>query len=78
MEDNRMRFAKLMTALGKQNQPKALSNPDIDEVTAKRLKQEQELALIDDKISQLEESSDPNALESLNFWKKRRSQLSPD
>lgn len=72
MSTRNEKFVRLMSAMGS---PKESANPLIDDETSSRLKKEQELAKIDDKITQLEESDDPNALESINFWKKRKEQL---
>jgi len=70
--DKSLRFAKLMPQMG---QPKQLANPQIDDNTAKRLEMDNKLAMIDQKIAQLEQSEDPNALESLNFWKNKRAEM---
>lgn len=72
MSTRNEKFVRLMSAMGS---PKESANLLIDDETSSRLKKEQELAKIDDKITQLEESDDPNALESINFWKKRKEQL---
>lgn len=72
MKDNKQRFAKLMSALGGK---KPLANPGIDKELDNGNKKEAQLQMIDAKIAELEESDDPNALESLNFWKQRRMKL---
>lgn len=69
---DKMRFAKLMSTMGA---PKQQSNLGIDDKAVENAELERKLALIDDKIAQLEESDDPNALESLNFWKAQRNSI---
>lgn len=49
----------------------ALTGAEHPELQKKRQMQ----MLIDTKISQLEESDDPNALESLNYWKQKKQEL---
>lgn len=92
MSDKSLRYAKLMKAMGLGQEPavparptpqaepispsilEALSGQEHPELAKKR----QMLQRIDDNIAQLEESDDPNALESLNFWKRKRSELAGD
>lgn len=69
---DKMRFSKLMASMGGKV---PLSNPGIDLEQSDDPTSEDQIAIIDNKIAQLEESDDPNALDSLNFWKKRRAQL---
>jgi hypothetical protein len=89
MNNRSLRYAKLMKAMGmpEEKEPvrkipeeripvapekfEALTGTAHPELDEKRRMQ----MMIDAKISQLEESDDPNALESLNFWKQRRNQL---
>lgn len=66
------RFAKLMSTMGGQ---KEVANPGIDNRNVEFEDKARELQAIDDKISQLESSDDPNSLESLNFWKQHRDRL---
>lgn len=73
MSDIKMRFAKLMSTMGN---AKTQSNPGLDDQKVKDSEKERQLAVIDDKITQLENSKDPNSLDSLNFWKKQRAKLS--
>lgn len=75
MNDKSLRFAKLMSTMGA---PKQAANPGIDDQMAKRLERERQVQLINDKIMQLEESDDPNALDSLNFWKSQLAKISAD
>lgn len=72
MSTRNEKFVRLMSAMGS---PKESSNPKVDEETSKRLEKERQLSILDEKIAQLEESDDPNALESINFWKKKKEQL---
>lgn len=91
MNNRSLRYAKLMKAMGvpgeqepvrpapeaEQMAPQrieALTGTEYPELQQKRRMQ----MLIDAKISQLEESDDPNALESLNFWKQKRDSLAAD
>ena len=75
MNDKSLRFAKLMSTMGG---PKAMASPGIDDSMAKNMELERQIQLIDDKIAQLEDSDDPNALESLNYWKQKRDSLAID
>ncbi len=70
-----LRFAKLLASMG---QPKEVSNKGLDDKILKSQELQRHLQAIDDKIAQLEESDDPNALESINFWRQRRSQIAGD
>lgn len=83
------RFSKLMQSMGLDKKPEkprvspgeripmsperneALTGTEHPELQKKRQMQ----TLIDSKIAQLEESGDPNALESLNFWKQKKKDL---
>lgn len=83
------RFSKLMQSMGIDKEPEqprvspgervpvsparneALTGAEHPDLQKKRQMQ----MLIDDKISQLEGSDDPNALESLNFWKQKKQEL---
>lgn len=75
MNDMKMRFAKLMSTMGN---AKVQVNPGIDDQATANFEKEKQLALIDDKIAQLENSQDPHSLDSLNFWKQQRHKLSAD
>lgn len=85
-----MRFAKLMQSLGAGEQPQeqerqipdqrvpvapekfeALTGTEHPELQDKRRMK----MLIDSKIAQIEQSDDPIAQESLNFWKQKRDEL---
>lgn len=66
------RFAKLFSTMG---QPTPQSNPGIDDKMIENKDLQNKLQMIDAKIAELEQSDDPNALESLNFWKAHRAQL---
>lgn len=66
------RFAKLLAAMGGK---KSLGNPGVDDSLAKKQKTQTQLDIIDQKIAELEDSDDPNALESLNFWKSKRDKI---
>jgi hypothetical protein len=91
MDNKNLRYAKLMKAMGlpEQQAPvrptqesetmaperiEALTGTEHPDLQQKRRMQ----MLIDAKISQLEGSDDPNALESLNFWKQKRDSLAAD
>jgi hypothetical protein len=91
MDNKSLRYAKLMKAMGlpEQQEPvrptqesetmaperiEALTGTEHPDLQQKRRMQ----MLIDAKISQLEGSDDPNALESLNFWKQKRDSLAAD
>lgn len=85
-----MRYSKLMQAMGMPTQPElarpteqdrnSISPEQNEAITGEEhpeLQQNRQIQkLIDLKISQLENSDDPNALESLNFWKQKRDSLS--
>lgn len=91
MNDRSLRYAKLMKTMGlpresdiqrpmPESQPmlpekeEALSGMEHPDLNKKR----QMLMLLDSKIAQLEQSDDPNALESLNFWKQKKAELGMD
>lgn len=91
MDNKSLRYAKLMRAMGvpeeqepirpsSEAQPmspernEALTGTEHPDLQKKRQMQ----MLIDAKIAQLEGSDDPNALESLNFWKQKRNSLAID
>ncbi len=83
------RFLKLMQSMGMDKEPEVKEEVPGERVPVTQERNEAltgvespELAksrqmkmLIDSKIQQLEESDDPNALESLNFYKQRRKEL---
>lgn len=66
------KFVKLMQSM---SQGKQQANLGTDDNTAARLEKERQLAMIDEKIAQLEQSNDPNALESLTFWQSQRAKI---
>ncbi len=77
MDNNRsMRFAKLIAHL--KSGVKPLANPGIDDRMAARLNKEPQLQAIDAKIAEIEASDDPNVLQTLEYWKQKRSELSAD
>lgn len=94
MNNRSMRFGKLMKAMGLPEQQEEVEPVQEEQVVRQmapkkiealtgsehpELKEQRRMKmLIDSKISQLEESDDPNALETLNFWKQRRAQLVDD
>lgn len=83
------RFSKLMQSMGMDKEVEkprvspgeripvsperneALTGSEHPELQKKRQMQ----MLIDDKIAQLEGSDDPNALESLNYWRQKKQEL---
>lgn len=67
------KFLKLMAAMSEKKQQSA--NPGVDSGLEAAREKERQLVIIDDKIAQLEQSEDPNALESLSFWKQKRSEI---
>lgn len=89
MNNRSLRYAKLMKTMGipEEQEPvrqipdqsvpvapekfEALTGTEHPELKDKRRMK----MLIDSKISQLEQSDDPIALESLNFWKQKRDEL---
>lgn len=92
MNNRSLRYAKLMKTMGvpepkmKPELPTGDVNPmspqKIEALTGTEHPELQEKRrmkmLIDAKINQLQESDDPNALESLNFWKQKRDALEID
>lgn len=54
---------------------KTSPNGGLDDRQIAREDVSRQLSIIDAKIAHLEESDDPNALESLNFWKAKRLEL---
>lgn len=90
MNNRSMRFAKLMQSMGISNDSERASkktpneripiSPDKFQALTGTAHSEskdksQIKMLIDSKIAQLEQSDDPIALESLNFWKQKRDEL---
>lgn len=93
MDNKSLRYAKLMKAMGMPDQQEAIPvrpAPEAEAMAPERiealtgtehpdLQQKRRMQmLIDAKISQLEGSDDPNALESLNFWKQKRDSLAAE
>lgn len=66
------KFTKLMASM---NAGTPVSNQGVDDQMIKNKELQKQLSMIDQKIAQLEESDDPNALESITFWKNRRAEL---
>lgn len=91
MNNRSLRYSKLMKSMGLPEQSEPVT-PELDQQTMSPQKIEAltgtehpELAknrklkmLIDAKIAELEQSEDPNALESLNFWKQKQSKFAAD
>jgi hypothetical protein len=50
-------------------------NGGLDYAELKKRENDRQLEMINAKISQLEQSDDPNSVQSLNFWKSKRSEL---
>jgi hypothetical protein len=90
MNNRSLRYAKLMKTLGvPEPQPEIPAPEDqtmapqkIEALTGTEhpeLKEKRRMKmLIDAKIQQLEQSDEPNSLESLNFWKQKRDSLGID
>lgn len=92
MNNRSLRYSRLMKAMGIPEQKpaddtsstlrkplapekiEALSGMEHPEAKEKRRIQ----ALIDAKISELEQSDDPKALETINYWKKEKDKLNND
>lgn len=88
MNNRSLRYAKLMKTMG-MKQPEQSSNiqsqriPVIPEkfealtgTEHPELKDKRKMQiLIDNKIAELEQSDDPTALDTLNFWKQKREEL---
>jgi hypothetical protein len=73
------KFRKLLGLIKNKQAPEAkLADPNagLDANSIKQEDAQRQIQMIDAKIAQLEESQDPNALESLNFWKNKRAELS--
>jgi hypothetical protein len=69
---DKSKFTKLFSTMGEKT---PVANKGIDDKMLQNRELQNQLQMIDDKIAQLEESDDPNALESINFWKQRRAKL---
>lgn len=84
------RFSKLMQAMGRTPDPEVPEESQMGAMTPDRnealtgmehpelQKKRQMISIIDSKIAQIEESGDPMAMESLNFWKQKRDELSAE
>lgn len=92
MNNRSLRYAKLMKTMGvpEPKQEPELPTGDINPMSPEKIEaltgtkhpelQEKRRMkmLIDAKINQLQDSDDPNALESLNFWKQKLDALEID
>jgi len=76
MQDLKYKFLKLAGLMSDRSPSKNMDpNGGLDYAELKKRENDRQLQMIDAKIAQLEQSEDPNSLQSLNFWKSKRSEL---
>ena len=92
MNNRSLRYSKLMKTMGAPEQKfepelptgniEPMAPESVEALTGSEhpeLKEKRRMKmLMDAKIRQLEQSDDPNALESLNFWREKREELGID